>query len=103
MDRQTDTAQVQVLSCAFAAKNRNVSYSDALLTLKMKSLKDRREELSVRNSEKFLVEKYGSDRYRNSALPFMKRLLNKHQLEKSALFKVFSVPMNHGVSTSISL
>ena len=127
---ESDLERIQRAALRVILKDRNLSYSDALLTLKMKSLKDRREDLclrfaknclkvkklrtffplsqkehcmSMRNSEKFLVEKCGSDRYKNSALPYMKRLLNKHQLEKSALLKVLSVPMNHGDRSSISL
>ena len=105
-------------------KDRYKGYGDALMALKLKSLKDRREDLclrfaknclkikkfkkffplnkrqhcmSMRNSEKFLIGKYGSVRYRDSALPFMKRLLNKHQLVKNELAKALeSVPMNYG-------
>ena len=112
-------------------KDRYKGYGDALVALRLKSLKDRREDLclrfaknclkiekfkklfplnkrehcmSVRNSEKFLIEKYGSVRYRDSALPFMKRLLNKHQLEKKELAKALeSVPMNYGNLAPTSL
>ena len=127
---ESDLERIQRAALRVILKDRNLSYSDALLTLKIKSLKDRREDLcfrfaknclriekfkkffpltqkehcmSMRKSEKFLVEKCGSDRYKNSALPYMKRLLNKHQVEKSALFKVLSVPMNHGNCLPISL
>ena len=95
------------------------------MTLKIKSLKDRREELCLkfaksclkiekfkkffplnkkdhsmlmRNTEKFSLEKYDSVRYKDSAVPYMKRLLNKYQLDKDNLFKVLSVPMNYGAS-----
>ena len=55
--------------------------------------------MSMRNSERFALEKYGSVRYRDSALPYMKRLLNKYQVDKDKLFKELSnVPMNHGTS-----
>ena len=73
------------------------------MTLRIKSLKDRREELCLKfaksclkiekfkklfppnkkdpsmlmkNSEKFAVEKYGSVGYKESALPYMKKLVN---------------------------
>ena len=92
------------------------------MTLKLKSLKDRKEQLclklaknclridkfkkffplnrkdhcmSMRNSEKFALEKYSSVRYRDSALPYMKRLLNKYQLEQNKLVNALSVPMNY--------
>ena len=101
------------------------NYGDALTTLRIKSLKDRREDLclkfaksclkvekfkkffplnkkdhvmSMRNSEKFALEKCGSVRYRDSALPYMKRLLNKYQSDKNKLFKAISVPMNYDAS-----
>ena len=54
--------------------------------------------MSMRSSEKFAIEKYGSVRYKNSALPYMKRLLNKYQTDKDKLLKVSSVPMNYGTS-----
>ena len=52
----------------------------------------------MRNTEKFSLEKYGSVsvRYKDSAVPYMKRLLNKYQSDKDNLFKVLSVPMNYG-------
>ena len=51
--------------------------------------------MSMRKSEKFALEKYSSVRYRDSALPYMKRLLNKYQLEKNKLVNALSVPMNY--------
>ena len=54
--------------------------------------------MSMRNSEKFALEKCGSVRYSDSALPYMKRLLNKYQLEKNKILKVLSVLMNHDAS-----
>ena len=47
--------------------------------------------MSMRNSEKFALEKCSSVRYRDSALPYMKRLLNKYQSDKNKLFKAISV------------
>ena len=127
---ESDLERVQKAALRVILKEKYQSYSDALSALRLKSLKDRREELclrfaknclriekfkkffplnkkdhcmSMRNSEKFLLEKCGSVRYRDSALPYMKRLLNKHQLEKSQLFRALSVPMNYGKCMSISL
>ena len=95
------------------------------MTLKIKSLKDRREELCLkfaksclkiekfkkffplnkkdhsmlmRNTGKFSLEKYGYVRYKDSAVPYIKRLLNKDQFDKDKLFKVLYVPMNYGTS-----
>ena len=55
--------------------------------------------MSMRNSEKFALEKCGSVRYRDSALPYMKRLLNKYQSVKNKLVKAISVPMNYGTTS----
>ena len=84
------------------------------MTLKIKSLKDRREELCLkfaksclkiekfkkffplnkkdhsmlmRNTEKFSLEKYGSVRYKDSAVPYMKRLLKDISLIKTIFLK----------------
>ena len=102
-------------------KDRYQSYSDALKTLGIKSLENRREELclkfaksclriekfkkffplnkkehcmTMRESEKFALHKYGSVRYRDSAIPYMKRLLNEYQLVQNKLHTSLSVPMN---------
>ena len=52
----------------------------------------------MRNTEKFAIDKYGSVRYKDSAVPYMKRLLNKYQFDKDKLFKALTVPMNDGNS-----
>jgi len=121
-----DLERIQKAALKVILKERYQSYSEALSTLRIKSLKDRRDELclkfaksclkiekfkkffplnkkdhnmSMRNSEKFALEKCGSVRYRDSALPYMKRLLNKNQLEKNKLLKaLISVPMNYDAS-----
>ena len=51
--------------------------------------------MSMRNSEKYAIGKCSSVRYQDSALPYMRNLLNKFQLEKNKLLKELSVPMNH--------
>ena len=102
--------------------------------MKLKSLKDRREHLCLkfakgclriekfkkyfplkkkehgmimRQSDKFETEKFGSVRYRNSAIPNMIRLLNKSENQKNDKLSLISslniVPMNYDVSSSISL
>ena len=119
---ESDIERVQKAALRVILKNRYTNYSDVLLTLRIKSLKDRRDELcfkfaknclkiekfkkffplnkkdhhmSMRNSEKYAVEKCSSVRYRDSALPYMRKLLNKYQFEKIKLLKALSVPMNH--------
>ena len=121
----SDLERIQKAALRVILRDRYQSYKDALKTLGIKSLEDRREELclkfaknclrvdkfkrffplykkdhcmTMRESEKFALEKYGSVRYRDSALPYMKRLLNKYQLEKNRTLKALSVPMNFGVS-----
>ena len=122
---ENDLERIQKAALKVILKDRYQSYSDALMTLKIKSLKDRREELCLkfaksclkiekfkklfplnkkdhsmlmRNTERFAIEKYGSVRYQESALPYMKRLLNKYHSDKDKLLKVLSVPMNYGTS-----
>ena len=122
---ENDLERIQKAALKVILKERYQSYTDALKTLRIKSLKDRREELCLkfaksclkiekfrkcfplkkkdhsmlmRCSEKFAIEKYGSVRYKDSALPYMKRLLNKYQFEKDKLFKVLAVPKNYGTS-----
>ena len=123
---ENDLERIQKAALKVIMKDKYQNYSDALKTLKIKSLKGRREELclkfaksclkmekfkkffplnkkdhsmSMRKSEKFALEKYGSARYSDSALPYMKRLLNKYQDDKNNLFKALStVPMNYGTS-----
>ena len=120
---ENNLERIQKAALKVILKERYQSYSDALMTLKIKSLKDRREELCLkfaknclkiekfkkffplnkkehsmlmRKSDKFALDKYGSVRYKDSAIPYMKRLMNKYQLDKDRLFKVLSVPMNYG-------
>ena len=122
---ENDLERVQKAALKVILKDRYQSYSDALRTLEIKSLKDRREDLCLkfaksclkiekfkklfplnkkdhsmlmRNTERFAIEKYGSVRYQESALPYMKRLLNKYHSDKDKLLRVLSVPMNYGTS-----
>ena len=122
---ENDLERIQKAALKVILKERYQSYSDALMALKIKSLKDRREELCLkfaksclkiekfkkffplnkkdhsmlmRNTEKFAIDKYGSVRYKDSAVPYMKRLLNKYQFDKDKLFKALTVPMNDGNS-----
>ena len=125
---ESDIERVQKAALRVILKNRYINYSDALLKLRIKSLKDRREELcfkfaknclriekfkkffplnkkghhmSMRNTEKYAVEKCDSVRYQGSALPYMRKLLNKYQFEKIKLLKALSLPMNHDGSLSL--
>ena len=122
---KSDLERIQKAALRVILRDRYQGYKDALKTLGIKSLEERREELclkfaknclkvdkfkrffplykkdhclTMRKSEKFALEKYGSVRYRDSALPYMKRLLNKYLLEKNRMLKALSVPMNFGAS-----
>ena len=70
-------------------------------------LKKKEHGMIMRQSDKFVTEKIGSVRYRNSAVPNMIRLLNKSENQKNDKLSLISslniVPMNYDVSTSISL
>ena len=93
--------RIQKAALSVILKGRYQNYSDALKTLGIKSLENRREELCLkfaksclriekfrkffplkkkehcmimRESEKFALQKYGSVRYRDSAIPYMKRV-----------------------------
>ena len=85
-----------------------ISYEDALITCNLETLKARRNKLCLsfalkctksdksshifplkgnamdtRNCEKYVVTKSYTDRLGNSAIPYMQRLLNKHEKHKS--------------------
>ena len=46
-------------------------------------------------TENFAIDKYGSVRYKDSAVPYMKRLLNKYQFDKEKLLKVIHLLSNY--------
>ena len=121
----SDLERIQKAALRVILKDRYQSYSDALKTLGIKSLENRREELclkfaksclriekfkkffplnkkehcmTMRESEKFALHKYGSVRYRDSAIPYMKRLRNEYQFEQNKLHNSLSVPINFDAS-----
>ena len=118
---KSDLERIQKAALRVILKDRYQSYSGALKTLGIESLEKRREELclkfaksclkiekfrkffplnkkehcmTMRGSEKFALHKYSSVRYRDSAIPYMKRLLNEYQLVQNKLHTSLSVPMN---------
>ena len=118
-----DLERVQKAAIWVILKDKYQNYGDALSALKLKSLRDRRDKLclkfaknclkvekfkklflinnkehcmTMRSTDKFEVETCGSNRYRDSALPYVKRLLNRYQLDKNQLSKALNVPMNYG-------
>ena len=109
---------------------RYTTYSDALDKLNIESLEDRRKSLCLkfakkclqveklkklfpRNVKKHNMLKKGSEfvkvnrsltqRYRNSAIPQMQRMLNLHEKQRQKIMKEISLPVNHGFYKSLSL
>ena len=114
---ENDLERVQKAALRIILKDRYQSYNQALAMLQMKSLKDRREDLclkfakkclkigkfqkyfplnnkkhcmSMRDTEKFKLSKFGSSRYKNSAIPYMISLLNRHESQKRDTLKMIS-------------
>ena len=100
------------------------NYEDALRTIRMDSLEERRQKICLkfaqqclrneklrdmfpknqsghkmekRCGEKFIVTKASTERLKKSAIPNMQRLLNTDDKRKREIFKVIesSVPVNH--------
>ena len=112
-----DTLYIMILG------DRYRSYEEALKTIRIDSLEERRQKICLkfaqqclkndklrdmfprsksghvmrkRNAEKFIVTKALTERFRKSAIPSMQRLLNKNDKEKKEIFKVIdsTVPVN---------
>ena len=56
-----------------------------------------------RGSEIFKVNRSLTQRYRNSAIPTMKRMLNVHEKQRQKIMKEISLPVNRGFCKSLSL
>ena len=109
---------------------RYTSYSDALKKLKIESLEDRRRALCLKfakkclqveklkklfkkdiknhNMEKrkldvFQVNRTQTERYKNSAIPQMQRMLNVHENKRREILKKISMPVNNDFCKSTSL
>ena len=109
---------------------RYTSYSDALKKLKIESLEDRRRALCLKfakkclqveklkklfkkdiknhNMEKrkldvFQVNRTQTERYKNSAIPQMQRMLNVHENKRREILKKISMPVNYDFYKSTSL
>ena len=103
------------------------NYEEALNIIKIDSLEERRQKICLkfaqhclrneklrdmfprsqsdhkmtkRNTEKFIVTKAITERFRKSAIPSTQRLLNKDDKRKREIFKIIenSVPVNHDSS-----
>ncbi len=117
--------RVQKSALRIILGDKYVSYDNALKTLKLQTLKERREELCLkfakkcltvpklqrmfprslndhgmdkRSSEYFQVNRGLTERLRRSSIPYMQRLLNEHMREKRDIKKQISdyKPVNNG-------
>ena len=125
-----DIERVQRSALKVILKDRYKSYKDALNTLGLQTLKDRRDylclkfakgclkiekfkkffptnsklhKMSTRHIEKFALKKGSSSRYVNSAIPSMIRQLNDYESKKANVLKAISAstfPMNYDSSMS---
>ena len=108
-ENKEDIERVQKNALRIILKNEYSEYETALEILNLESLEERRKNLSLkfalkgkenptisnlfklkdkehniilRNTEAFNVNKANTERYKNSAIPFMQRLLNEHEKQK---------------------
>ena len=105
---QLDIERLQKCALRAILKEDYIAYEDALITCNLETLKARRNKLCLtfalkctksdksshlfplkgnamdtRNCEKYVVTKSCTDRLSNSAIPYMQRLLNKHEKHES--------------------
>ena len=81
--------RVQKAACQIILQNDYTSYQDALNTLALETLFDRRESLCLKFAKKglklaqfkdmFIVNSARTERYLKSSIPSMQRMLNKHE------------------------
>ena len=122
--------RVQKSALRIILGKRYTSYNDALRLLNIESLEDRRKSLclkfaknclkvdklrklfpksptlhgmSKRNNESFIVNRTLTERYLNSAVPQMQRLLNCYQKKQNETIRQLIMPVNRGLSRSVSL
>ena len=122
--------QVQKSALKVILGKRYTTYSEALDKLNIESLENRRKslclkfakkclqveklkklfprniknhEMSKRGSEIFKVNRSLTQRYRNSAIPQMQRMLNLHEKQRQKIMKEISLPVNHDFCKSLSL
>lgn len=130
---ENDIERIQKSALRVILNNGYTSYQKALETLRMQSLRDRREQLCLkfaknclkidkfrkffplnnklhsmptRHCEKYAAKKKSSERYAKSALPYMIQLLNDNDRKRNDILKSvsnYSVPMNYGSCMSLSL
>ena len=60
-------------------------------------------EMKKRKAESFIVNRTLTERYLNSAIPQMQRMLNCYQKKQNETLSQLTMPLNHGLSKSVSL
>ena len=129
-NNESDIERVQKSAIKVILKDKYGSYKNALKVLGLETLYDRRERLCLnfakkclkienfkklfplrktshsmdkRRVEKYLINNISTERYRRSAIPTMKKLLNDEELKLRRVMKsVKSVPREHCFVNSIS-
>ena len=120
-----DLERVQKAALRVILGDRYKSYEEALKTIKIDSLEERRQKICLkfakqclrneklkdmfprtqsghkmdkRYKEKYVVKKTMTERFKKSAIPSMQRLLNKEEREKAEIFSRIknTVPVNYG-------
>ena len=56
-----------------------------------------------RNAEPFILNRTLTERYLNSAVPQMQRMLNCYQRKQNETLRQLTMPVNYGLSESVSL
>ena len=126
----TDIERVQKSALKVILKDEYCDYEHALKVLDLESLYERRSRLCLkfakkclklenfkklfpvkqtkhnmkkRKIEKFLVKNIATERYKNSAIPAMKKMLNEEEMKLKRAMKNIIVPREHCFNNSISV
>ena len=59
--------------------------------------------MSVRNPLKYQINKANTERYKNSAIPYLQRLLNREHLKRKADFKELETSVSKKIRINNSL
>ena len=86
------------LSLRFVKKSlKNLTFS------KLFPLKSSKHVMSVRNPLKYQINKANTERYKNSAIPYLQRLLNREHLKRKADFKELETSVSKKIRINNSL
>ena len=73
------------------------------LKKKLFPVKQMKHNMKKRKIEKFLVQNIATERYKNSAVPAMKKMLNEEEIKLKRAMKNIIVPREHCFNNSISV